>query len=112
MWILIFPRFIKYFTPKNIAGITIFPFIILNKKELKLDKTFVNHEMIHIYQQMELFFLLFILLYYIEFLMLFIKYKDLQKAYSNISFEREAYANEKNLNYIKNRSFWSFLKYL
>lgn len=111
MWILIFPRFIKYFTPKSIAGITIFPFIILNKKDLKFDKTFVNHEMIHIYQQMELFFIFFILLYYIEFLILFIKYKNWQTAYKNISFEREAYGNEKNYNYLLTRKWFSFIKY-
>jgi hypothetical protein len=31
-------------------------------------------------------------------------------AYRNISFEREAYANEKDLDYLKRRSFFGFLK--
>ncbi|HUM50393.1 MAG TPA: hypothetical protein PK431_01210 [Chitinophagales bacterium] len=111
MFILISPKFIKYFTPKNIAGITIFPFVILESKTQKDDKTFINHEMIHIYQQMELFFIFFILIYYIEFLILFIKYKDWNKAYQNISFEREAYSNESNYNYLKTRKLFSFIKY-
>ena len=111
MFILISPNFIKYFTPKNIAGITIFPFIIVEKNELKIDKTFINHEMIHIYQQAELLFIFFVLLYYTEFLMKLIKYKNLQLAYKNISFEREAYENESNYNYLKTRKFFSFIKY-
>jgi len=28
----------------------------------------------------------------------------------NISFEREAYANEKDLNYLKSRSLWQFIR--
>ena len=111
MWILISPAFIKYFTPKNVSGITIFPFIILEKKEAKDDKTFVNHEMIHIYQQMELLFIFFIILYYTEFLILLLKYKNGQKAYKNISFEREAYENEANYDYLKTRKWFSFTKY-
>ncbi|MBK6276418.1 MAG: hypothetical protein KA174_01885 [Chitinophagales bacterium] len=111
MFILISPRFIKYFTPKNIAGVSIFPFVILENKTIKKDKTFVNHEMIHIYQQMELLFVFFFLWYYLEFLILFIKYKNWYKAYLNISFEREAYQNESNYNYLKTRKLFSFTKY-
>lgn len=111
MFILISPKFIQYFTPKSIAGITIFPFIIVEKKEIKFDKTFINHEMIHIYQQAELLFILFILLYYSEFLIKLFKYKNAQTAYRNISFEREAYFNESDYNYLKTRKLFSFIKY-
>ena len=111
MWILISPTFIKYFTPKNISGISIFPFIILEKREIKDDKAFVNHEMIHIYQQMELLFIFFIVLYYAEFLILLLKYKNRQQAYRNISFECEAYENEANYDYLKTRKCFSFIKY-
>ena len=111
MWILISPAFIKYFTPKNISGVTIFPFIILENQEIKNDKTFVNHEMIHIYQQMELLVFFFYLFYYTEFLILLMKHKNAEKAYLNISFEREAYGNESNYNYLKTRKWFSFIKY-
>ena len=87
MWILISPAFIRYFTPKNISGISIFPFIILERKEIKEDKTFVQHEMIHIRQQMELILILFIILYYLEFLILFIKYGNLQQAYRYVLYK-------------------------
>ena len=111
MFILISSKFIKYFTPKNISGITLFPFIIVENKSLKLDKTFVNHEMIHIHQQVELLLIFFILMYYTEFLIRLIQYKNLEKAYRNISFEREAYTNESNYDYLKTRKWFSFVKY-
>ena len=86
-------------------------YIILESNQQKQDKTFINHELIHIYQQMELFVIPFILLYYIEFFLRFIQYKDAQTAYRNISFEKEAYANETNYNYLKTRKWFSFVKY-
>jgi hypothetical protein len=102
---------IRYFTPKPISGITIYPFIILKNNTLKNDKTFINHEMIHIYQQAELLLILFIVLYYLEFLILLLKYKNWEQAYRNISFEREAYENETNYEYLKTRKWFSFIKY-
>jgi hypothetical protein len=41
-----------------------------------------------------------------------IQYKNVDLAYRNISFEREAYANEADLRYIRNRSFLRFLNYI
>ena len=104
--------FIKYFTPKYIGGITLFPFIIVANNTIKENKIFINHEKIHIRQQAELIIVFFYTWYILEFIIRLIKYKKFYKAYENISFEREAYVNEKNIEYLKNRNFWSFLKYL
>jgi hypothetical protein len=54
----------------------------------------------------------FFLWYGLEYLIRFIQYRDWKTAYLNISFEREAYQNEKNLHYLKLRSFWDFIKFL
>ncbi|SHM50923.1 hypothetical protein SAMN05444267_105137 [Chryseobacterium polytrichastri] len=54
----------------------------------------------------------FYIFYVIEYYYWFFKLKDSYQAYMRISFEREAYANESNLNYLKKRKFWSFRKYL
>ena len=102
----------KYLVPKGYTGISIFPFIFLSKPELKFSKTLVNHEKIHLKQQLELLVIPFYLWYVIEFLVKLIKYRNWQKAYRNISFEREAYHRECDLKYLKNRPFWNFLKYL
>ena len=97
---------------KNFIGITIFPFIFLRDKKLKNDEVLINHETIHIIQQLELLVVFFYPFYLIEYAIRLIQSRDQHKAYRNISFEREAYANEHNLNYLKKRKFYSFLKYI
>jgi hypothetical protein len=101
----------KYLTPKWVRGITLFPFVVLSEQKDKANLVLLNHEKIHLKQQLELLVLPFFLCYITEFLVGYLKYRNWQKAYLNISFEREAYANEKDLNYLKKRSFWRFLKY-
>ena len=72
----------------------------------------MNHEKIHLRQQLELLILPFYIFYTIEFLVRLIQYKNWYLAYKNLSFEREAYYNEFNLNYLKQRRIWQFIKYL
>lgn len=97
--------------PKGYTGITIFPFVFLKHRALKDDKVLVNHEKIHLRQQIELLIIPFYILYFFEFLIRFLQYKSWYIAYRNISFEREAYQNQTNLYYLNRRSFWQFLKY-
>ena len=101
----------KYLTPKWVRGITLFPFIVLSEKSDRNNAVLLNHEKIHIRQQLEMLVLLFFVIYLTEFLIGYVKYRNWQLAYKNISFEREAYANEKDLCYLKQRPFWRFLKY-
>lgn len=102
----------KYLVPKGYSGLTIFPFVFVKKKALKIDRVLVNHERIHLRQQIELLILPFFLWYMLEFLIRYLKYKSWHDAYLAISFEREAYSKEKDLKYLNSRSFWSFLKFL
>ena len=102
----------KYLVPKGYTGIAIFPFVLLKSKQLKVNRVLINHEKIHLKQQLELLVIPFYLFYVAEFLIRLIQYKNWHKAYLNISFEREAFTNEFNLDYLKQRPFWSFLKYL
>ncbi|WP_158963093.1 hypothetical protein [Myroides fluvii] len=98
--------------PKNIAAITLFPFIIYKTASYADDPILVHHERIHLKQQLELLILPFYLWYGLEFLIRLSALKDKRKAYRAISFEREAYANESNLLYAKQRKAYSFLKYM
>lgn len=102
----------KYLLPKGYRGLTLFPFIFLLRKEDKRNKVLINHEKIHIRQQLELLVFPFFIWYGIEFLIRLVQFKNWSRAYRNISFEREAYENEKDLDYLKKRSFWNFLKYV
>ncbi|WP_394750140.1 hypothetical protein [Spongiimicrobium salis] len=102
----------RHFFYKNYVGLSLWPFIILKDIQLKDDEVLINHERIHLKQQQELFILPFYLFYLTEWILRSIFYFDSYKAYQNISFEREAYHNEKNMDYLKERKIFSFIKYL
>ena len=97
--------------PNGYLGLTLFPFIFLKRKDLALNKTLINHEKIHLRQQIELLIVLFYLIYVIEFLIRLIKLKNWKQAYLSISFEKEAYKNESDLKFLKKRPFWNFIHY-
>lgn len=101
----------KYLIPKGFRGLTFYPFVFLADKDDKLNEVFINHEKIHIRQQLELLIVPFYLWYFIEYLIRLLQFRNRKKAYYSISFEKEAYANEKDLEYLKSRSFWRFLRY-
>ena len=102
----------KYLIPKGFSGLTIFPFIFLKEKKDVSNPVMMQHEKIHIRQQMELLILPFFIWYGIEYFIRILQYKNKHLAYRNISFEREAYANESENNFLQKRRFWNFLKYL
>lgn len=101
----------KHFFYKNYVGLSLWPFIILKNDDLKDDIVLINHEKIHLKQQQELLIVFFYILYISEWLLRTLFYLDSYKAYQNISFEREAYANEKNLDYPDDRKALGFLRY-
>lgn len=91
----------------------IFPFILLRNKEDKSNKNLIHHETIHIIQQIELLIIPFFVWYIIEYIYRLFQYKfNYNLAYRNISFEREAYENDDNLDYLKKRKFYAFINYL
>lgn len=102
----------KFILVRHFEGVVLWPFIVVKRKELKNDPVFMNHERIHLKQQLELLIVFFFIWYFFEYLIRLIKYRDSYKAYSKICFERESYVNERNLGYITNRKLWGFLKYL
>ena len=102
----------KYILSKQFDGVVLWPFVFVKREELKKDPVFMNHERIHLRQQLEMLVIFFFLWYFIEYFVRFIRYGDSYKAYSKICFEREAYANERKLSYLRNRKAWGFKKYL
>jgi len=72
----------------------------------------MTHEFIHIKQWGELLYIGFLLWYVLEWLVRLIQYRNFDKAYKNISFEREAYANENYSDYLNKRKLFAFLNYL
>jgi hypothetical protein len=102
----------KYLIPKGYRGLAVFPFVFVKYSLDKKNPVFVNHERIHLRQQLELLIVPFFVLYFLEFFLRLIQYRNVDLAYRNISFEREAYANEKDLDYLKNRFLWRFIKFI
>lgn len=101
----------RLFFRKPYVGLTIWPFIILREKQLKADKSLINHERIHLRQQLELLLIPFYVLYIGEWLVRSLIYLDFYKGYRNLSFEREAYLNENDLQYLHTRKPFSFFHY-
>lgn len=102
----------KYLIPKGFRGLTAYPFVFLKYRIDKENPVFMNHERIHLKQQLELLILPFFIWYFLEYLFLLLQYNNKNHAYRNISFEREAYTNESNMDYLKKRRIFSFWKYL
>jgi hypothetical protein len=102
----------KYLIPKGYSGIALFPFVLVKNRSDKRNLVFLNHEKIHLRQQVELLIFPFFVWYILEFFIRWFQYKNKNLAYRNISFEREAYANESNLDYFKTRKLFGFLYYL
>ncbi|MCX8532820.1 hypothetical protein [Chryseobacterium luquanense] len=96
----------------KINGITLYPFIFIKNPEDKKNRVLINHEKIHIKQQLELLIIFFYILYIAEYYYHLFKLKNPYQAYKSISFEREAYAMEHDLNYLKKRKFWAFRKFM
>lgn len=83
--------------------------ILFVRSEYKgqLSERVVNHESIHTAQMKELWYIPFYIWYVIEWFILLFKYGD--NAYRNIRFEKEAFENEKNLDYLKTRKKFNYL---
>ncbi|MBL7777536.1 MAG: hypothetical protein JNK66_04460 [Chitinophagales bacterium] len=94
------------------SGMAVFPFILIQNKELAGNDTLIRHEQIHLKQQVEMLVIPFYVIYLINYLINLVIYRQHDKAYREIIFEREAYANEQNGDYLSQRPVWSFMKYV
>ena len=110
--------------------------ILFTKKNNKLSDKTINHESIHTEQIKEMMVVTLIILlltsfifnfslwylllaipsfyiwYGIEYLIVRFFHKKQHDAYHDVSFEEEAYANEYNLDYLKNRKHFCWFRYL
>ena len=94
----------------KVGGITLYPFIILRPEYN--NKTTINHEKIHIEQQRELLVVLFYVLYVYHWLKGKVSGLSNEAAYMSIPFEKEAYDNQYNMEYLKQRKKNSWKTYI
>ncbi|MCU0451988.1 MAG: hypothetical protein MUC97_19440 [Bernardetiaceae bacterium] len=94
------------------AGMALWPFVLLHHEGLRHDAQLINHERIHLRQELELLVLPFYLCYGANYLANLARYRDHDLAYRHICFEREAYANAANPHYLRQRPWFAFWRYL
>lgn len=92
-------------------AMAVYPFILFKDATSKNDTVLINHERIHLRQQLEMLIIFFYVAYLIHYLINRLKKQSHYTAYRNIVFEREAYLNEKNLAYLNKRKPFLWLKY-
>lgn len=99
---------------KNFTALTLWPFIFVRSSyKGKLSTVIENHEKIHLRQQTEMLVIFFLIWYVLEYVIRWICYGfNHGKAYKNISFEREAYKNQSNLDYPRTRKHYAFLNFI
>ena len=86
--------------------------ILFVRGDAKLSDVTINHEAIHTEQWKELWCIGFMLWYAIEWTIRLFAFKGAHNAYRNISFEREAYAHQADLQYIITRERFAFIRYI
>lgn len=93
-----------------VEGMALFPFVLLKNRNPHW--ILLNHERIHLRQQLETGFILFYAWYLAEYLLHLIRYRNHYRAYRAISFEREAFRYEASADYLQARPGWAFLRYI
>lgn len=89
---------------RGFRAINLFGVLFVRRDSGAMTPSNFQHEAIHTAQMKELLYVLFYLIYFAEWIVrLFMK----GNAYRNISFEKEAYANQGNPEYLKERRWWA-----
>ena len=100
--------------------------VLFARKKAKIDEVTINHEAIHSRQFAELMVLFAVatvfirwwlpvfapFAFYVWYVIEWVIRLPKGNAYKNISFEREAYANEGDVSYLNGRYWFNFLRYI
>ncbi len=91
-------------------GMALFPFVLVKARQPTA--RIIHHEQIHLRQQIEMGLLPFYVWYITEYLVRLAQYRNHDRAYRNICFEREAYHFDEAFGYLSTRRTWAFLGFL
>ena len=97
---------------KGFTAINLFGIVVARRDCLPLSKRIINHEAIHSRQIKELLFVGFYIWYILEWLVRLLYLRSFKKAYKAIGFEKEAFENDADSNYLNCRKRFSFLNYM
>lgn len=96
---------------RGFAAINLFG-VLFVRKGSAVTPRLLNHEAIHTAQMREWLYVMFYMLYVLEWLVRLVQYRNCKEAYRNISFEREAYACQYDMKYLRTRKHYATLKYI
>jgi hypothetical protein len=103
--LIVAPRFVKLISFGTAGAITLYPIGIFFRSEKYLYyDDFIIHESIHWQQQKELWCIPFYLMY--------LYFWITRLGYRNIPFEKEAYSNQNNEDYLENRKKHAWRDYV
>lgn len=94
---------------RKMLAINLFGIVLAKRPLTRIE---AHHEYIHTLQQRELLYVLFYILYVGEWIIRVVQTHSWFKGYLAISFEKEAYRNESNLDYVKTRPRFAWRMYL
>ncbi len=92
------------------SAITVYPFVLIRERDYS--RVVLNHEYIHLKQQLEMLIVFAYVWFAIEFLFKLLYYRNFRKAYMSVSFEREAVAGERLIGYLSVRKPYTWLKFI
>lgn len=92
----------------DFAAINLFGVLFVRRGKVMTEKM-LNHERIHTVQMKEMLYVPFYVWYFVEWLMEVFRYG--RGAYATNTFEREAHANDDNLNYLNERKPYAWWDY-
>jgi len=106
---------------RGFTALAFYPILFIRKEAELSDRT-IRHEKIHHQQQIELLLVGFYFWYAVEYVIRLLIWLDRLNwqeirvasdlAYHDISFEREAYENEDDPDYLKSRKVFSYTDYI
>jgi len=103
------PAILSKLAPINIRAISLGFFVFSREAMSESTK---RHETIHFQQQLEMLIIFQWFFYFLFWFYGLCKLKNGRKAYFNIPFEKEAYQNELDANYLQCRPRFAWLKYI
>jgi len=98
----------RYLPFRGFNAINLFG-VIFVRPQVEMNPYLLNHERIHTRQMLEMLIVGFYLWYFFEWL---VRLLQRGNAYRHISLEREAYAHERDLQYLQQRKPFAWWKYL
>lgn len=100
----------KILPPKGFTAVNIFGVLFVRKLYVRrLSERVFNHEKIHTAQMVEMLFVFFYIAYFLEWIYWLVRklFNPNINPYLSISFEREAYENELDFDYVRNRKHYA-----